>query len=139
MSQQSLLKIPAAISLLGYRVCPGDTPCLTSGRPKPTPKEAPVSILAGPFLACHAVLPVHLSISHPAIFSHSRTRCAGNCFSAGVTRRVRDTSVILKAYVNYYNVSRPHLSLERNAPTPRSVEPPALCDVVAVPQVGGLH
>jgi len=46
---------------------------------------------------------------------------------------------ILKDYVNSYNVSRPHLSLERNAPTPRSVEPPALGAVVAVPQVGGLH
>jgi transposase InsO family protein len=46
---------------------------------------------------------------------------------------------ILSDYVNYYNVSRPHLSLERNAPVPRSVEPPALGPVVAVPQVGGLH
>ena len=46
---------------------------------------------------------------------------------------------ILKNYVNYYNVSRPHLSLERNAPVPRSVEPSALGAVVAVPQVGGLH
>ena len=31
---------------------------------------------------------------------------------------------ILKEYVHYYNESRPHLSLERNAPIPRSVEPP---------------
>ncbi len=46
---------------------------------------------------------------------------------------------ILKNYLNYYNVSRPHLSLERNAPAPRSIEPPALGAVVAVPQVGGLH
>ncbi len=46
---------------------------------------------------------------------------------------------ILKEYVLYYNGSRPHLSLEGNAPIPRSVEPPELGDVVAVPQVGGLH
>ena len=46
---------------------------------------------------------------------------------------------ILKEYVRYYNQSRPHLSLERNAPMPRSVEPSALGAVVAVPQVGGLH
>src|SRR2546426_8910922 len=45
---------------------------------------------------------------------------------------------ILSDYVNYYNVSRTHLSLERNAPVPRSVEPLALGAVVAVPQVGGL-
>ena len=46
---------------------------------------------------------------------------------------------ILKEYVCYYNESRPHLSLDRNAPIPRSVEPSALGAVVAVPQVGGLH
>jgi len=46
---------------------------------------------------------------------------------------------ILKDYVNYYNVSRAHLSLERNAPVPRSIEPPASGAVVAVPQIGGLH
>ena len=46
---------------------------------------------------------------------------------------------ILKSYVNYYNVSRPHLSLERNAPVLRSVEPSAFGAVVTVPQVGGLH
>jgi integrase-like protein len=46
---------------------------------------------------------------------------------------------ILKEYVHYYNESRPHHSLERNAPVPRSIEPSALGAVVAVPQVGGLH
>src|SRR6266481_83850 len=56
MSQQSLLKIPSALSLLGFRVCPVDTPCLTSGHPKPTPKEAPVSILGVTFIACHTIL-----------------------------------------------------------------------------------
>jgi putative transposase len=46
---------------------------------------------------------------------------------------------ILQEYVRYYNESRPHLSLEGNAPIPRSVEPPEFGDVVAVSQVGGLH
>ena len=46
---------------------------------------------------------------------------------------------ILMDYANYYNISRPHLSLERNAPIPRSVEPSALGAVVAIPEVGGLH
>jgi putative transposase len=46
---------------------------------------------------------------------------------------------VLKSYVNYYNVSRPHLSLARNAPVPRTIEPPPLGAVLAVPMVGGLH
>jgi putative transposase len=45
---------------------------------------------------------------------------------------------ILKSYVLYYNESRPHLSLQRNAPIPREVEP-GRGRVIAIPHVGGLH
>ena len=46
---------------------------------------------------------------------------------------------ILTRYFDYYHNSRPHLSLDRNSPTPRSVEPPSAGQVIAIPQVGGLH
>ena len=46
---------------------------------------------------------------------------------------------ILKKYVVYYNESRPHLSLERNAPLHRNVELPSQGRVIAISQVGGLH
>ncbi len=46
---------------------------------------------------------------------------------------------ILSEYVRYYNESRTHLSLERNSPEPREVEPPGKGKVVAIPHVGGLH
>ena len=46
---------------------------------------------------------------------------------------------ILSSYLQYYHESRTHLSLERNAPNPREVEPRSRGKVVAVPQVGGLH
>ncbi len=46
---------------------------------------------------------------------------------------------ILTGYFEYYHLSRPHLSLDRNSPTPREVEPPSLGRVVATAQVGGLH
>jgi transposase InsO family protein len=46
---------------------------------------------------------------------------------------------ILTGYFQYYHHSRPHLSLDRNSPTPRCIEPPSEGDVVALPQVGGLH
>ncbi len=38
---------------------------------------------------------------------------------------------ILSDYVHYYNVSRPQLSLERNAPVPRSAEPSAQSGVIS--------
>jgi len=46
---------------------------------------------------------------------------------------------ILRLYLDYYHESRTHLSLNRNAPIERKVEPPHLGPVLAIPQVGGLH
>ena len=46
---------------------------------------------------------------------------------------------ILTSYLEYYHRSRPHLSLDRNSPTPREVEPPSQGEVISIEQVGGLH
>ena len=46
---------------------------------------------------------------------------------------------ILRSYLDYYTRSRTHLSLDRNAPIERDVEPPCHGRVVSIPQVGGLH
>jgi putative transposase len=46
---------------------------------------------------------------------------------------------ILSSYCDYYHEARPHLSLERNAPVPRSVHPPQKGKVVAKAYLGGLH
>jgi hypothetical protein len=39
----------------------------------------------------------------------------------------------------YYEVCRTHLSLEKDSPVSRSVEPPTLGHVIQIPKVGGLH
>jgi transposase InsO family protein len=46
---------------------------------------------------------------------------------------------ILTCYLRYYHKARTHLSLEKDAPEPREIQPPNLGPVVAVPEVGGLH
>jgi len=46
---------------------------------------------------------------------------------------------ILKSYFDYYLVSRTHLSLAKDAPTPRVVQGPEAGEIVEIPQVGGLH
>ncbi len=46
---------------------------------------------------------------------------------------------ILTANFEHYHESRTHLSLDRNAPEPREVEPVEKGKVVAIPQAGGLH
>ena len=45
----------------------------------------------------------------------------------------------LNAYFDYYHRSRTHLSLGKDSPEPRSIQPPEMGRIVAVPQVGGLH
>jgi transposase InsO family protein len=45
----------------------------------------------------------------------------------------------LSKYVGYYNGTRTHLSLAKDAPEPRRVQPPSQGRVVEVPRVGGLH
>jgi putative transposase len=46
---------------------------------------------------------------------------------------------ILDSYFDYYHRSRTHLSLGKDSPEPRPIQPPEMGPVVAVPQVGGLH
>jgi transposase InsO family protein len=46
---------------------------------------------------------------------------------------------ILDLYFDYYHRSRTHLSLGKDSPVPRPIQPPEMGPVVAVPQVGGLH
>jgi transposase InsO family protein len=45
----------------------------------------------------------------------------------------------LRFHFNCYHGSRTHLSLEKDSPEPRSVQPPDMGRIVVVPQVGGLH
>jgi len=46
---------------------------------------------------------------------------------------------ILNSYFAYYHRSRTHLSLGKDPPEPRPVQPPTRGKVVALPEVGGLH
>ena len=46
---------------------------------------------------------------------------------------------ILASYLDYYHRSRCHLSLDKDAPYGRPVQPVSSGEIVAFPQVGGLH
>ena len=61
------------------------------------------------------------------------------CLDHVIVLNERHLHRILGEYFDYYHNSRCHLSLDRNSPTPRDEEPPSEGDVVAIPQVGGLH
>ena len=61
------------------------------------------------------------------------------CLDHVVVMGERHLLGILGKYVAYYNTTRTHLSLAKDAPEPRSVQPPSEDRVVQVPRVGGLH
>jgi len=46
---------------------------------------------------------------------------------------------IIASYLRYYHAARTHLSLDKDAPEGRAVQPPTAGKVLAVPHVGGLH
>jgi len=61
-------------------------------------------------------------------------RCKGQSLEANLEQTILTTK-----YIDYYNRTRTHLSLAKDAPESRSVQPPSQGRVVAVPRVGGLH
>jgi transposase InsO family protein len=61
------------------------------------------------------------------------------CLDHVIVINERHLRRILQSYFEYYLNSRTHLSLDRNSPIKREVEPPCPSRIVAVPQVGGLH
>ena len=46
---------------------------------------------------------------------------------------------ILRSYFGYYHRSRTHLSLGKDAPEPRAMQPLEMGEVVEIAEVGGLH
>ena len=46
---------------------------------------------------------------------------------------------ILKGYFRYYHETRTHLSLDKDAPTARKIQPRMFGRIVQIPELGGLH
>ena len=61
------------------------------------------------------------------------------CLNHVIIFNERHLRRVLKAYVSYYHEARTHLSLDKQSPVPRSIQPPDQGNVVAIPHVGGLH
>lgn len=61
------------------------------------------------------------------------------CLDYVIVFNERHLRWVLSSYVDYYQRTRTHLSLEKDCPHTRSVCRPERGKVVAIPQVGGLH
>ena len=61
------------------------------------------------------------------------------CLDHVVVLGERHLRRLLTTYLEYYHRARTHLSLDKDAPDERPIEPPALGAVIPIPEVGGLH
>src|SRR5208337_2580903 len=61
------------------------------------------------------------------------------CLDHVVVINERHLRRILVSYLDYYHHSRTHLSLDKDCPDARTVQPQNGGKVIAIPQVGGLH
>jgi transposase InsO family protein len=61
------------------------------------------------------------------------------CLNHVIIFNERHLKQILYEYFSYYHSARTHLSLGKQCPEPRAVEPPGVGKVVAFPHLGGLH
>jgi len=64
-----------------------------------------------------------------------RRECLDHVLVLG-ERHLRRT---LARYFAYYHRVRTHLSLDKDAPDRRPIEPPEFVTVIQIPEVGGLH
>ena len=61
------------------------------------------------------------------------------CFDHVIVLNEAGVRKLLVLYCSYHERSRTHLALDKDTPIPRSVTPPGDGDIVAIPEVGGLH
>jgi hypothetical protein len=61
------------------------------------------------------------------------------CLDHFIILNERHLRRVLSSYETYYHRTRTHLSLRKECPDPRPVQPPTRGKVIAIPEVGGLH
>jgi transposase InsO family protein len=61
------------------------------------------------------------------------------CLDLVIVLNERHLRRLLRSYLVYYNVTRPHRSLGNNSPRGREVQSVLSGRIVTVPEVGGLH
>ena len=63
----------------------------------------------------------------------------GECLDHEIILNERHVQRILGSYLDYYHGSRTHLSLGKDTPYGRPVQPAITGKVISLPKVGGLH
>jgi putative transposase len=80
----------------------------------------------------------YIPMSHPFVERQNGTM-RRECLDHVIVLNETGLGRLLNLYFEYYERTRTHLSLDKDAPIPRRVQPPELGKVVELPEVGGLH
>jgi putative transposase len=63
-----------------------------------------------------------------------------DCLDHVIVLNEKHLKRLLESYIErYYHRARTHLSLAKDCPLPRHVQPPEMGTIVEFPEVGGLH
>ena len=88
----------------------------------------------------------NLSIRHPQVCSGQERRPAGCSHAASHTGVACSAATdagqcvsVLSSYFQYHHRIRTHLSLDKDYPQPRPIQPPSAGKIVTFPEVSGLH
>ena len=65
-----------------------------------------------------------------------RRECLDNIIIIINERHLRG---VLSSYFQYHHRTRTHLSLDKDCPLPRRRQPPSAGEIIAFPELGGLH
>ena len=61
------------------------------------------------------------------------------CLDQVIILKERHLRRVLSSYFQYHHNARTHLSLKKDCPRPRRVQLPSAGNIIAFPEVGGLH
>jgi putative transposase len=77
--------------------------------------------------------------SAPRYLLRDRDSIYGECLNHVVVMNELSLRRYMASYLEYYHGSRSHLSLGKDSPDGRSVQPPEMGNIFGIPKVGGLH
>jgi putative transposase len=61
------------------------------------------------------------------------------CLDHVVIFNERHLRGVLSSYFQYHHRTRTHLALDKDCPQPRRIQPTSAGEIIALPEVGGLH
>src|SRR5439155_17155271 len=109
-----------------------------TGGAAPHPTAAGPAREDGPLALGHAVAPLVWAWQN-AFVERSVGSARRECFDHVIVFNESGVRTLMTRYCLYYENTRTHLALHKDAPTSRPVMPPGDGAIIAIPEVGGLH